>query len=128
MALRTWVAVLGVVGAACAVDSEAGGPAVGAGGSGFTANGSGGGGSGGRMPGAGGAADAGLVALSLMLSRAHESWWPLPADWHGAVRQDAVLLQHGVGNAAAAAFLEFLRSDAARQRLEGLGYAGSTDA
>ena len=76
---------------------------------------------------ASGAADAGLIALSHVLSRnpageAATHWLAVPADWHSPIRQDAVLLAHGRGNAAAAAFLAFLKSDSIRHRLRALGF------
>jgi molybdate transport system substrate-binding protein len=38
------------------------------------------------------------------------------------LRQDAVLLRHGAGNAAARAFLEFLRSATATRIIAGHGH------
>jgi molybdate transport system substrate-binding protein len=46
----------------------------------------------------------------------------VPADLHAPIRQDAVLLVHGADNDAAAAFLAFLKSDAARSKIVTLGY------
>jgi molybdate transport system substrate-binding protein len=76
---------------------------------------------------ASGAADAGLIALSHVLTgnpagEAATHWLAIPADWHAPIRQDAVLLEHGRGNAAAAAFLAFLKRDSSRVRLQSLGF------
>lgn len=70
-----------------------------------------------------GNADAGLVALSQVKSMAKPpAFWPVPADWHWPIRQDAVLLRRGKGNAAAAGFLAYLRRDAAREIIRDFGY------
>jgi molybdate transport system substrate-binding protein len=74
---------------------------------------------------ASGSAELGLVALSSVLSprnRIEGSLWEVPAHLHSPIRQDAVLLKRGAGNAAARDFLEFLRSDSARPILEAYGY------
>jgi molybdate transport system substrate-binding protein len=46
----------------------------------------------------------------------------VPADHHAPIHQDAILLAHGKDNAAARAFLDYLRSDAARPVIERFGY------
>ena len=74
---------------------------------------------------ASGSAELGLVALSSVLSPRNEvpgSRWDVPAELHAPIRQDAVLLKRGAGNAAARGFLELLRSDPARPVLETYGY------
>jgi molybdate transport system substrate-binding protein len=46
----------------------------------------------------------------------------VPAALHAPLRQDAVLLRRGQGNAAAEALLAYLRSDAARRIIRAYGY------
>lgn len=70
-------------------------------------------------------AEAGFVALSSVLgarSRISGSRWDVPAELHAPIRQDAVLLRRGKGNEAAAAFLEYLRTPAARAAIRQAGY------
>lgn len=70
-------------------------------------------------------ADLGLVALSQVVSHQNGSRWIVPEHLHEPILQDAVLLRRGAANAAAKAFLEFLRSpqaDAVRKRF-GYGLA-----
>lgn len=50
------------------------------------------------------------------------SGWIVPAGLHPPIRQDAVLLNPGAANPAAAAFLAYLRSGAARAVLRAAGY------
>lgn len=72
-----------------------------------------------------GAAEVGFVALSAILSpRAPQagSRWDVPADLFDPIRQDAVLLTRGATNAAAQAFLTFLRSPDAVQVIAAFGY------
>jgi molybdate transport system substrate-binding protein len=67
----------------------------------------------------------GFVALSYVLAPQNEqpgSRWEIPAELHSPIRQDAVLLSHGAGNAAARALLEFLRSEDTRREIERWGY------
>ncbi len=71
-------------------------------------------------------ADAAFVALAQIKSLPESqqgSFWIVPADHHQPIAQQAVLLQHGKDNAAARAWLEFLRSDEARTYIRQLGYA-----
>ncbi len=73
-----------------------------------------------------GAAELGFVAFSAVISdRAaiEGSHWDVPPDMFAPIRQDAVLLNHGADNAAAQAFLDFLRTSAAAEVIEGFGYA-----
>lgn len=74
---------------------------------------------------ASGNAEAGFVALSLVLEAPGTagSRWDVPAEFHEALRQDAVLLRHGADNPAAVAFLDFLRGEAARDLIRRHGYA-----
>lgn len=73
-----------------------------------------------------GNADAGLVALASMLDPKAPvpaaQWRVLPAD-DVAMDQEAVILKRTAAPDAARAFVAFLRSAAARQRIEASGYA-----
>ncbi|RIA56315.1 molybdate ABC transporter substrate-binding protein [Dichotomicrobium thermohalophilum] len=71
-------------------------------------------------------AQLGFVAKSYVVSPRNEqpgSHWDVPAKAHDPIRQDAVLLKHGTDNAAARAFADFLRSEAARDVIKRFGYA-----
>ncbi|MEZ5911769.1 MAG: molybdate ABC transporter substrate-binding protein [Paracoccaceae bacterium] len=68
-----------------------------------------------------GAAELGLVAAP-GLSPGALRIWPVPEALHTPVRQEAVLLAHGADNAAARAFLDWLRGDAARGMIVAAGY------
>jgi molybdate transport system substrate-binding protein len=73
-----------------------------------------------------GAAPLGLVALAQVMVDgriAKGSAWLVPAHLHAPLKQDALVLQAGRTNAAATAFVDYLRSDAARVTLRGYGYA-----
>ncbi|RMF94956.1 MAG: molybdate ABC transporter substrate-binding protein [Gammaproteobacteria bacterium] len=70
---------------------------------------------------ASGAAELAFIAASLQ-PRSGGAWL-VPETLHEPIHQDAVLLRHGAGNPAARAFLDWLRSPAARQRLQAYGYA-----
>ncbi len=50
------------------------------------------------------------------------SAWVVPASMHAPIRQDAVLLPPGRGNAAAAALLKYLQSEAAKTIIRAYGY------
>ena len=67
-------------------------------------------------------ADLGLVALSQVALHEHGSRWLVPEHLHEPILQDAVLLRRGAGNAAAKAFLEFLRGPQADAVLARFGY------
>ncbi|MFQ5624364.1 MAG: molybdate ABC transporter substrate-binding protein [Paracoccaceae bacterium] len=72
-----------------------------------------------------GNAELGLIAKSYALSPRNGtpgSRWDVPPDLYDPIRQDAVLLSAGAANPAAIAFLEFLRTDAARDVIETFGY------
>ncbi|MBK1634390.1 molybdate ABC transporter substrate-binding protein [Rhodovulum adriaticum] len=69
-----------------------------------------------------GNADLGFVALSQVAADAGGSRWVIPQDLYAPIRQDAVLLQKGAGNEAAAAFVEFLNGPEARAIIAGYGY------
>ena len=49
---------------------------------------------------------------------------PVPDDMHDPIRQDAVLTARGAGNAAAQAFMEYLKGPAAGAIIARYGYAG----
>ncbi|SFZ86629.1 molybdate transport system substrate-binding protein [Devosia enhydra] len=68
-----------------------------------------------------GNAELGFVAASQVAGR--DSVWIVPADLHAPIRQDAVLLRSAANNPAAAAFIDFLKSDAARERIAAAGYS-----
>lgn len=72
-----------------------------------------------------GNAELGLVALSAVLSPRHKvtgSRWDVPVDLYAPIRQDAVLLSRGTDNAAARAFLAYIKSPAAREIVARFGY------
>ena len=68
-----------------------------------------------------GNAELGFVALSQVLDRGG-SRWLVPDTLYPPIRQQAVLLSPGRGNPAAAAFLEYLRGEEARELIRALGY------
>lgn len=70
---------------------------------------------------ASGNAELGFVALSQVLD-ASGSRWEVPQDLYTPIRQQAALLKRGEGNAAAKAFLDYLRSEPAREVLRAAGY------
>ncbi len=73
-----------------------------------------------------GNAPLGFVAKSYALSPRNAqpgSRWDVPAVAHDPIRQDAVILKRAAQNAAALAFVDFLRSDKARAVIERFGYA-----
>jgi molybdate transport system substrate-binding protein len=72
-----------------------------------------------------GNAPVGFVALSQVMSDGRidkGSAWVVPENLHAPIRQDAVVLNAGKDNAAAAALMQFLRSDAARAIIRAHGY------
>ncbi len=62
-------------------------------------------------------------ALAQVIKIEGGSRWDVPADLHTPIRQDAVLLKTGAENAAAKAFLDFLKGPEARKVIESYGYA-----
>jgi molybdate transport system substrate-binding protein len=70
---------------------------------------------------ASGNAELGFVALSQVLDQSG-SRWEVPQDLYAPIRQQAVLLKPGEGNAAAKAFLDYLRSEPAREIIRAAGY------
>ncbi len=72
-----------------------------------------------------GNADLGFVALSQIYKDgqyAAGSHWMVPPELYSPIRQDAVLLVRGKGNAAAEALLAYLKSDFVRQVIRSYGY------
>lgn len=71
-----------------------------------------------------GNAQAGFLALAQIKGWKGDggTLWEIPADYYGPIDQAAVLLKKGESNPAATAYLEFLKSDAAREVIERFGY------
>jgi molybdate transport system substrate-binding protein len=72
-----------------------------------------------------GNADAGFVALSLVLSpklKDKGRWTEVPKDLYGALDQGAVVTAHGAKNPDAKGYVDFLKGPAARRILEAYGY------
>lgn len=75
---------------------------------------------------ASGNAELGFVALSQVYAAGKiksGSAWIVPAALYSPIRQDAVLLDKGKGNPAAAALLDFLKGPQARAVIRDYGYA-----
>ena len=73
-------------------------------------------------------AELGLVALSQALAyEGTSSYEVVPSELHEPIRQDTILLQRAVDNAAARAFLDFMRTPEAGEILERNGYALSAE-
>jgi molybdate transport system substrate-binding protein len=73
-----------------------------------------------------GAAQAGLIALSLVLSpalRGRGAYTRVPAAWHSPLEQAFVLTRRAKDNPLADAFANHLESPAARSTLRGHGFA-----
>ena len=72
-----------------------------------------------------GNADAGFVALSLVLSPKLSKigkWWEVPADTYGKLEQGVVLTRAGANNALARAYVDFLKTDEARVIFDKYGF------
>ena len=72
----------------------------------------------------------GFIAMSQLSGRpkgGEGSIWVVPADLHGPIRQDMVLLERAEGNEAALAFLDFLASPDILARIEAFGYSVPAD-
>ena len=72
-----------------------------------------------------GNAEIGFVALSQVAVPGKPtlgSYWAVPSNLYGEIRQDAVLLKAGADNPAARALLEYLKSDAAKKLIREFGY------
>jgi molybdate transport system substrate-binding protein len=71
-----------------------------------------------------GAAQAGLVALSLVLAMKEPGLWtPIPAEWHASLEQALVVTQRAAGNPLAQAFVQHLQTPAAREVLVRHGFS-----
>jgi molybdate transport system substrate-binding protein len=74
---------------------------------------------------ASGNAQYGLIAASLVMRDGQFTLgrgWLIPAEYHQPIRQDAVLLKVGQGNAAAKTFLQYLKSAPAQRIIRRYGY------
>lgn len=72
-----------------------------------------------------GNAEIGLVALSQIMDpriKINGSQWTVPDHLYDPIEQDAILLTRGQTNPAASAFLDFLKSAAARALIQSYGY------
>lgn len=71
-----------------------------------------------------GNAEAGFVAFSQVTGwqGAPGTTWEIPADYYAPIEQAAVLLETGASKSAPQAFLDFLKSDDAREVIERFGY------
>ncbi len=72
-----------------------------------------------------GNAELGFVALSQVMKDgkiANGSAWIVPAKLHTPIRQDAVILAAGKGNAAAEALMKYLKGDKAKAIINSYGY------
>jgi molybdate transport system substrate-binding protein len=72
-----------------------------------------------------GNADLGFVALSQVMKDgkvSSGSAWIVPGKLHTPIRQDAVILASGKGNAAADALVKYLRTDKAKAIIRSYGY------
>ncbi len=72
-----------------------------------------------------GNAEIGFVALSQVAVPGKPvtgSYWVVPSNLYGEIRQDAVLLQPGERNPAAKALLDYLKSEPARKLIREFGY------
>lgn len=72
-----------------------------------------------------GNADAGLVALSLVLSPKLSKvgkWWEVPVDTYNKLEQGVILTKAGANNALAKAYVEFLKTDEARVIFDRYGF------
>lgn len=74
---------------------------------------------------ASGNAQLGFVALSQVMEDgriAKGSAWQVPSSMHEPIKQDAILLNTGKDNPAAAALMQYLRGDKARAVIRSYGY------
>ena len=68
-------------------------------------------------------AEFGLVALSISLSYSGgAAYVTVPTEYHGPIRQDALLLNRGRDNSAALAFIDFLLGIDARRIIAEAGF------
>ncbi|MDZ7754736.1 MAG: molybdate ABC transporter substrate-binding protein [Gammaproteobacteria bacterium] len=72
-----------------------------------------------------GAAEAGIVALALVLSptlKDKGAWTLIPAGWHAPLEQGFVITARAADNALAAAFADYMTSEAARVIMRRYGF------
>jgi molybdate transport system substrate-binding protein len=69
-----------------------------------------------------GNAELGFVALSQIAAHDRGSRWIVPEELHAPIAQDAVVLERGAGNRAAAAFAAFMKGPEARAVKQKYGY------
>jgi molybdate transport system substrate-binding protein len=72
-----------------------------------------------------GNAELGFVALSQVAvpgKPAAGSYWTVPSNLYGEIRQDAVLLKVGADNPAAKALIDYLKSEPAKKLIREFGY------
>jgi len=72
-----------------------------------------------------GNAELGFIALSQIMKDGgitEGSAWVVPASLHQPIRQDAIILNRGVGKPAAEAWIQFLKSDKAKAIIRSFGY------
>jgi molybdate transport system substrate-binding protein len=69
-----------------------------------------------------GAAEVGFVALSQVINVKGGSRWVVPAADHTPIVQQAVLLHTGDNNPAARAFMDYLKTPAAKAVIRRYGY------
>lgn len=72
-----------------------------------------------------GNAELGFIALSQVMKDGRitgGSAWVVPSNLHQPIRQDAVILSSGKGNAAAAALMKYLQGDKAKAIIRSYGY------
>ena len=69
-----------------------------------------------------GNAELGFVALSQVGGHTNGSRWIVPAPFHAAISQDAILLKLGAANPAAQSFIDFLKGVEASRITEKSGY------
>lgn len=70
-----------------------------------------------------GNAELGFLALSQVVGKPSTAVWPVPAEDHSPILQDAVLLKTGEADPAAKAFIDFLKGEEARAIISKFGYA-----
>lgn len=70
-----------------------------------------------------GNAELGFVALSQAIGAGRGQWWTVPAADYAPINQGAILLAAGRSNAAARAYLDFLRGPEALAVIRKYGYA-----
>lgn len=71
-------------------------------------------------------AQIGFIAASQFKQHKTGSFWLIPQTYHSAILQDAILLKQAANNQAALAFLNFVKSEQAKQIIRRFGY--KTDA